>query len=147
MVEINNLTRLKIDEKFLKKVAGRVLAEEKKKTAGLSLAFVGPERIKKLNKKYLGKNRPTDVLAFGGEEMLSLKWKAQKPFKEGGEIVICLDKVKKNSARFKFAFKKELAMVLIHGILHLLGYDHERGAACAKKMNKKQEYYLNLFFK
>ena len=143
MIEINNLTTNKIDEDFLKKVAEKVLKEEGREE-NLSIAFIGQGRMRKLNRKYRGKNRVTDVLAFPASKVLFEKFKigpAQKM--EGlGEIVICLREVKKNAKRFNTSFKEELIRVLIHGILHLLGYDHEKDEIAAKKMEEKQNYYL-----
>jgi len=154
MIEINNLTTNPINEEFLKKVAkivlegehpsgGRVPAKTK-----ISLALVGSGRIRKLNKKYLGKNRVTDVLAFPQSRFLLEKSKTGQLEKiEGlGEIVLCLREVKKNTKRFGFTFEKELARILIHGILHLLGEDHEKSAKEAKKMEEKEEYYLSRTF-
>lgn len=118
MIEINNLTTSAVDKEFLKKIAKNVLKDEKKEV-DLSIAFIGQARMRKLNKKYRRKNRVTDVLSFS----------------DGlNEIVICLQEVKKNAKRYNSIIKKELARVLIHAILHLLGYDH-------KKMQKKEEYY------
>lgn len=135
MIEINNLTTVKIDKEFFKEITEKILEGEKKKEANLSIALVGQGRIRELNKRYRGKNRITDVLAFPNRE-LGL-----------GEIVICLREVKKNAKRFSSTFEKELARVLIHGILHLLGYDHEKSKTETKKMEEKQNYYLKLFFK
>jgi len=157
MIEVNNLTTSQVDEEFLKKVAEIVLGGEKKKNAELSIALIGQGRIRELNKRYKGKNRVTDVLAFPDKE-IGL-----------GEVVICLREVKKNAKKFSSTFEKELAQVLIHGILHLLGYGHEKpstraklgagpvphrnrvsGAGSdtqAKKTEGKQNYYLKLFFK
>lgn len=132
MIEVNNLTSFSVNEKFLKKIAEKALKGENKKEKDLSVALVGNERIKALNKKYLGKNKATDVLAFSGNGL--------------GEILICVKEVKKNSKKFKSDFKKEIARVLIHGILHLLGYDHEKSKIEAEKMKKKEEYYFQLFF-
>lgn len=145
MIEINNLTTNPVDEKFLKKVAEIVLKGEKKKEADLSIAFVGQGRMRELNKKYRRKNRVTDVLAFPESKLALEKFKVGPTQKiEGlGEIVICLREVKKNAKRFNSIFEKELARVLIHGILHLLGYDHEKDEDEAKKMEEKQQYYLN----
>jgi probable rRNA maturation factor len=143
MIEINNLTANPIGENFLKKIAEKVLKGENRKGIDLSIALVGEKRMKGLNRKYRKKNRPTDILAFGNKEVINLKLGV----KEAAEIVICPAAVRKNSARFNSIFKKELARVLIHGILHLSGYDHERNARNAGKMNKKEAYYLNLFFK
>ena len=130
MIEVHNLTTNPIDEEFLKKVAKKVLEEENKSETELSVALVGPGRMRKLNKKYLGKNRTTDVLSF--------------PDNGFGEIVICPKEVKKNAKRFKSTFEKELALCLIHGLLHLLGYNHEISKEKAKKMEQKQQYYLEI---
>ncbi len=128
MIEINNLTASPVDKKFLEKIAGSILKKEKKLDEDLSIALVGSERMRELNKKYRGKNLATDVLSF--------------QYGDSGEVAICLPQVKKNARRFKFTFKKELARVLIHGILHLLGYNHEGSKKTAKEMEKKQNYDL-----
>lgn len=64
MIEINNLASIKIDEKFLKKIARKILDKEKKGGLELSVVSVGPGRMKTLNKKYRKKNKMTDVLSF-----------------------------------------------------------------------------------
>ncbi|TFG35659.1 MAG: rRNA maturation RNase YbeY [Parcubacteria group bacterium] len=134
MIEVNNLTAHSIDKKFLKGLALKILKKESSgsnfKKKDLSVALVAPLRIKELNKRYRKKNRPTDVLSFQDKE----NW---------GEIVICPIEVKKNAKKFNSNFKKELSRVLIHGVLHLLGYDHEKDKE-EEKMRKKEEYYLNI---
>ncbi len=141
MIEIRNLTKVKIDRKALTAVAKKVLKSENIKLKGLSVVFLGSGEIRKLNKKYRGKNQPTDVLSFNQD--------CNFPFSEEelGEIAICPQQVKKNAERLGEKFKKELSRVLIHGILHLLGYDHEKNVNEARRMEEKQEYYLSLFFK
>lgn len=129
MIEINNLSSSykKIDKVFLKKIAEKVLkGENQKGKIEISIAVVNPDEIQKLNNQYRKKNKPTDVLSFGkiGEEI--------------SEIVICPEEVEKNGEDFK----KELARVLIHGILHLFGYDHEKKKTDAEKMFLKQDEYL-----
>jgi len=145
MIEINNLTTNPVDEDFLKKNAKIVLYEEGKKEANLSIAFVGQGRMREINKRYRGKNRVTDVLSFPESKVLLQKFKvgpAQKT--QGlGEIIICLREVKKNAKKFNSSFEKELNRVLIHGILHLLGYDHEKGEEEAREMEEKERYYLS----
>jgi rRNA maturation RNase YbeY len=142
MIEINNLTTNPIDEEFLKKVVKIVLEKE----TDLSIAFIGQGKMQKLNKIYRKKNRVTDVLAFPESKVLLEKFKTGPTRKTQGlgEIVICLREVKKNAKKFGETFEKELARVLIHGILHLLGYDHEQSEEEAKKMEEKQNYYLKL---
>ncbi len=183
MIEINNLTTVqRIDEEFLKKIAQKVLESEKEGNKNLSIALVGQGRIRELNKRYRGKNRVTDVLAFPNKDYNPPTTSSQPSVGPLGlgEIVICLREVKKNAKKFsvveetkvssspslnsvRSVFEKELVRVLIHGILHLLGYDHEKGEKTAKEveetkasslpfaaarvMEGKQNYYLKLFFK
>jgi len=159
MIEVNNLTTVSVDKEFLKKIAQKVLESENKKEADLSVALVGQGRMKELNKKYRGKNRVVDVLAFGENQ----KSKTSRPTADAvsragknqkfpvmsenklslGEIVICLREVKKNAKKHKSTLEKELAKVLIHGILHLLEYDHEKSEEAAEEMKKKQNHYLS----
>lgn len=144
MIEINNLTTNQIDEEFLKKVAKEVFKKEGRAKVELSIALIGQGRMRKLNKKYRGKNRVTDVLAFPETKVLLEKFKVGplQKVQSLGEIVICLREVKKNAKRFNSTFETELARVLIHGILHLLGYNHEISKQKAKEMEEKQNYYL-----
>ena len=122
MVEVNNLTTNKIDESFLIGLAKKVLQGENKKELELSIVLVGQGRIRELNRKYRRKNKATDVLSF--------------QYNDSGEVVICLSVLKKNAKKFKSTFKKELSRVLIHGILHILGYSHIT-------MKNKETYYLD----
>lgn len=145
MIEINNLTTNPVDEDFLKKIVSIVLEGEKiVKEVELSIALIGPGRMRKINRRYRGKNRVTDVLAFPESKILLEKFKVGvvKKVQGLGEIVICLREVKKNAKRFNLSSEKELARVLIHGMLHLLGYDHEK-AKEAKKIKEKEDFYLS----
>lgn len=78
---------------------------------GLTLIFVSPARIKKLNLIYRGKNRATDILSFP----LS---------KSEGEIYLCLAEIKKEARREGLTLEKMLSSLFIHGCVHLKGYDH-----------------------
>lgn len=139
MIETNNLTGSSIDEEFLKRVAQIVLKGEDKK-GDVSIVLVGPGRIKELNKKYRKKKKVTDVLTFGQSQKFPT---VPENKLELGQVVICLREVKKNAKRFNSTFRKELAQVLVHGILHLLGYNHEEDGSGAKKMSEREEHYLS----
>jgi len=128
MIEVNNLTRIKVDLNYLRKIAGKVLCGEKHDCMELAVSLVGSAEIKKLNKKYRKKDRATDVLSF--------------MYKDSGEIVLCPQIIKQNAKKYGGSFKKELTQVLIHGILHILGYNHEKGGKKAGKMRKKEDNYL-----
>ena len=143
MIEINNLTSVSVNRTFLKKVARKVLKDEKKKNLDLSVALVTGDKIKELNKKYRGRNKPTDVLSFNKLEFIDKKSKTQKFL---GEIIICPQEVKKNVVRFRLSLKEEMVNSLVHGILHLLGYEHEKFLKEAELMKKKQRYYFSKIF-
>ena len=129
MIELNNLTSTKVDEKFFKKVVREILNEEENSSFDVSIAIIGKDKIHSLNKKYRKKDKPTDVLSF--------QYGAGS-----GEIAICPEIVEEKSKKSRFSLEKEMARRLIHGTLHLLGYDHERGEAEAQKMQKKEELYF-----
>ena len=130
MIEINNLTANRIDKKNLKRIAERVLKGEKKEKKAISIALVGKIRIKELNRKYRKKNKATDVLSFS--------------YDGDGEIVLSPEIIKENARKFNLSTKKELARSLIHGILHLLGHDHEKTEKEEKKMQNLQDHYLKI---
>lgn len=138
------MTTVSVDEQFLKKVA-EVVLEGEEKEGEISIALVGQGRIRELNKKYRKKNRATDVLAFPESKVLLEKFRVGpiRKIQGLGEIVICLREVRKNAKKFGSTYNKELAKVLIHGILHLFGYNHERSEKEEKIMGKKEECYLS----
>ena len=133
MIEINNLTNFVVDKAFFTGVAKKVLKGENKGTEHVSVAFVSPAEMQKLNKRYRKKDKPTDVLSF--EKVSDFK-------EEAAEIIICPQVVRENATTSKLSLKKELAKMLIHGILHALVYDHEKSAPDAVKMEEKEKYYF-----
>ena len=146
MIEINNLTANSVDENSVKKIIEQVLQGEGiKDETELSIAFVGQGRIREVNKRYRGKNRATDVLSFPESKVLMEKFKIGPTEKIPGlgEMIICLREVKKNANKIELVFEKELAKVVIHGVLHLLGYDHEKSEQEEIEMQKKENYYLS----
>lgn len=156
MIEINNLTTAEIDEKFLKRVAQKVLEVKRPAFANLptskagasageagdvSVVLAGPARIRALNKKYRGKNRVTDVLAFSGKEQKGTsKFITPKKFQKFlGEIFICLPQAKKQAKKLGHSLKHELTLLLVHGILHLVGYEDEGSENEREKMREMEE--------
>ena len=125
MIEINNLSSFRVSRGRFSTVAKIVLKGENRVREKLSLAFVNKAEIKKLNKKFRNKNKATDVLSFELDSGYL------------GEIVICPEVVKT---------EQEMVKVFIHGILHLLGYEHEKSVKQAEEMKKKQEkYFIKVF--
>ena len=130
MLSFTNLTDYKIDKKRLEKTARKTFKIANiGKLKEISVVFVSSNKIKEINKKYRRKNRPTDVLSFG----------------ELNEVFVCPQIVKKQAKLLKIPFNSELTRVVIHGILHLAGYDHEKNAD-AMKMQIIQERIVKLIF-
>lgn len=124
-VEINNLVRARIDQGFIENTVKSVLKKLKVKKANVSIALVDRKTIRQLNKWYRGKDKVTDVLSFGtGKPRKFTSFFITKNYI--GEIVICYSQTKKQAREFGHTIKKELKILLTHGLLHLLGYNHQR---------------------
>ena len=111
----------------------------KKNTLICSLLLSGTKEIKNLNKKFRKKNKSTDVLSFPFYEKNQLNNKIRKE-KEVylGDIIINLSQVKKKNNKAKF--KEELNKLWIHGLLHLLGYDHKSNTKYLKMKKLENEF-------
>lgn len=94
----------------------------------LTVIFLDPLPAKKLNTQFRKKAYPTDVLSFAGCTDEDL-----------GELVICPQVIKKQAQEHELCFQQELGYMLIHGCLHLLGYEHETNAKDARKMFALQD--------
>ena len=126
-----DFTWLKDLEKILKSKKLRLDLKSLKKY--ISLALVSKKEIKELNNVYRNKDSITDVLSFNLDTKEVL-----------GEVVICLDQAKKQAKEKKNSIKSELKLLTIHGILHLLGYDHEISLKEAEKQENKEKEILEL---
>jgi len=104
-------------------------------TVELGLYLVAPERSQELNKKYRQKDKPTDVLSFPLNEH-GLKKYGILPL---GDIFICLEIAQRQANEMSIPADQELIRLVVHGLLHLLGYDHELSSDDEKKMIDLQE--------
>ena len=129
-----SLTRKKITE-----TARKILCIMDQPAAELSIMFVGDKKMSELNAAYRGIDRSTDVLAF---PQLSEKWEVRNK-KLLGDIVINVPCAESQAKMYGWGFYDEISRLLIHGTLHLLGYDHEKTVYMARKMRKKEQEILN----
>jgi probable rRNA maturation factor len=120
----------KVPIRGLKKIAQAILAVVGQADAELSLALIGNVEMQKLNAKYRGKDYPTDVLSFPMAEGLSPAGHLL------GDVIISVEKAQQQAEERGRSRDKELATLLIHGIVHLLGYDHERSTRAARAMKR-----------
>lgn len=108
----------------------------------VSVSFVNDNEIKELNKMYRGIDKETDVLSFPLIEDFNADFLDHAyPL---GDIVISIDQVKEQSKTYNHSFKREIAFLTVHSILHLLGYTHETEAE-EKEMFSRQEIILKGF--
>src|SRR3990167_1578206 len=112
-------------KKEIKKMVFFILKKLKKKSSEVSVHLVGGRMIKKINCLYRGKDEITDVIAFAMQEG---EWRGDKS--DLGDIFLCLPRIREQAKFFRVAYKEEFARMLAHGILHLLGYDHQRRKDC-----------------
>lgn len=116
----------------IKALAQAVLTAVGEADAELSLEFVGDGRMRRLNREYRRREATTDVLAFSMRE-------AHPPVASVlGDVVISLPTAARQAAAHGHGLEREVATLLVHGVLHLCGYDHERGMREAQRMFRKQ---------
>ncbi|MBD3328584.1 rRNA maturation RNase YbeY [Candidatus Peregrinibacteria bacterium] len=113
--------RMKLERLYppLREMADTVLDEHGVEEAEISLTFVGRDLIRRLNSRYLGRSGMTDVIAFG----LSEPGEPDGPLV--GDIYICVPRAASQARRLGLSLESELIRLAAHGLLHVLGYDHE----------------------
>lgn len=152
MLVVNNLTKSKISEKFLQGVAEKALKNLPKllkdnKKSEIELVIIGEKKMRSLNRDWRGKDKVTDVLSYESRkrEVESGKFKFVFP-PDGvvrlGQIFICASVAARQAREYGCSFQEEISRLLVHGILHLAGYDHEKNIKEEKKMMDLQEKIL-----
>lgn len=139
--EICNLTDFDISSylKDIKSVLKYALKIEKVKNANFNVIFVDNDYIHKLNKEYRNVDRPTDVISFALEDNKEEELSSVRML---GDIYISIDKAREQALEYGHSLRRELSFLSVHGILHLLGYDHMKKED-EKVMFAKQEEILN----
>jgi probable rRNA maturation factor len=126
VVVLNRQRRQRIDAARLRRVlrkAGRVL----RASGEVSVVLAGDGLLRRLNREYRGKDRPTDVLSFpgaGGEEGL-------------GDVVISVPTAARNARRLGHSVPRELDILALHGFLHVLGHDHETDDGAMDRLEQR----------
>jgi len=137
-IRVTNHNRSRgLNERFIRSVAASILKMIKRPAATeLEIVFLSDDRIRGLNKKYAGSDRSTDVLSFKlGEKEFG------RPDSFIGEILISSDTAARNSKIFGSTFGEEIVLYVIHGILHLFGYD-DTDARSRARMSEKENGIL-----
>ena len=127
MIELDNRTSLQVNETFLNSIAKTISDKE------IELIVTSNEEIRGINKEYREIDKPTDVLSFPYEDM---------PMSPLGSIVISSSYVELKAKELGHTEDNELALLFIHGLLHLIGFDHEIDNG---EMREEEERLINKF--
>ena len=151
----SQIRRVAFDQARLDRLARAILSDVGEASAELGVLFVGDQRMRGLNRRYRGKDCTTDVLAFAMRESFtphaSRFDKLTVPSQvEGrltpdmlGDVVIAVPTAVRQAKQGQRSLDEELTALLVHGILHLCGYDHERSEKDARRMQRRERMILS----
>jgi len=131
ILEVNNLSGCNFDEKKLKLTVEKTINKTRwtnffKKNVFVSAGFISEQEIQKINKQYRDKDYPTDILSFANFESADDLEKSKEENIFLGELLICLPDIQKYCQKKDISFEREFYKVFSHGILHLLGFNHNK---------------------
>jgi probable rRNA maturation factor len=156
----SRVRRITFDQMRLERSARAILTDVGETSAELGILFVGDQRMRGLNRRYRGKDRTTDVLAFAmrdvhAGERQGARGKGPRVKRKIllspaahlmpdilGDVVISIPTARRQAKEARRSLDEELACLLVHGILHLCGYDHERGEKEASRMHRRERMIL-----
>ena len=132
-LEYDNTEKSDIDENWVRSVCENILIDSNQNEASITFIFSNDDKLRKLKKEYFGEDVFTDTISFNLEE-------ESDPIE--GEVYISLERVSENAHTFQQDFITEYKRVIIHGCLHLLGYNDELPED-KTKMTELEEKYLS----
>lgn len=144
----NRQRAVAVNRAWLGLTADAVLLAARASSSELSLTLISDQRMRALNRRYRHTDRTTDVLAFPMQD-----WnRGLAPLPNGvspsslptwlGDVVISMPTAKRQASAYGHSLREELTRLLLHGVLHLLGYDHERSPQEATRMARKEKAVL-----
>jgi len=118
----------------IEKLVKKVISKENKISGDLNFIVTNDKTLKKINIKYLKHNFNTDVISFNYENQGNLS----------GEIYVSIDTVKRNAKNYKVSYRIELVRVMIHGVLHICGYE-DKNSQEKEKMREQEDWWLRVY--
>jgi probable rRNA maturation factor len=135
---------IKLNQRKIKEIIRKILQYLKvDEETEISVLFTNDKFIRALNNKYRGIDKPTDVLSFSLQEG-AIKSPEVESDKLLGDIIVSVETAQRQSNNLNHSIEKELTVLLIHGLLHLTGYNHEKGKDY-KIMREKESEILKIF--
>jgi probable rRNA maturation factor len=139
----NEFPEIKVDARKIEQQTGKVLTSLDCNEHEISILFIGDQRIRDLNQQFRDIDRPTDVLSFPQISEDELEAPGALVL---GDVAISLETARCQSEEHGLSFEEELTLLLIHGILHLLGYDHEVSDQEEERMRNKTRELFSLIY-
>jgi len=137
----NRQKRIKIDKRRIRIEVNNLLKLMDCANKEISITFVDNETIQRINKQYLSKDRPTNVISFSLQEG---EFGNINP-EILGDVIISVDTAYQDAKKGNLSFDEEILFLIIHGLLHLLGYNHENTSKVnSLKMKKKEKELFRL---
>ena len=137
----SRLTGTKVQRARFVRLAEQVLWAAGESASELSIELIGDRRMRRLNHVYRKKDRTTDVLAFAMQESFTPHASSLTPVMLG-DVVISVPTAFRQAREAGLSLDDELAALLVHGVLHLCGYDHERSEKDAVRMHRREQTIL-----
>lgn len=139
---IDKQKTIRIDRRSVRRLVKWILADHSCGDSGLSIVFANDEFVRELNLAYRKADRPTDVLAFAMRDVVAPGERRliEEPESVLGDVVISVDRAAVQARRFRRTVEHEILKLVAHGVLHLLGHDHER-AEERREMRKLENRY------
>jgi probable rRNA maturation factor len=134
-VDVSIAVGVGLDVALIERAARLVLDAIGRGDAELAVSLVDDGAIRELNRRYRGKDAPTDVLSFAQSEGEPLACAEPDSL---GDVVISVETARRQAERGGWTLDEELHRLLLHGVLHLVGHDHERGGAEARRMQAEE---------
>jgi probable rRNA maturation factor len=132
----SHVRHVTFDQACLDRLARAILSDVGEASAELGILFVGDQRMRGLNRRYRGKDRTTDVLAF------AMRGAPKSSSHLLGDVEIAVPTAARQAKQGHRSLDEELTVLLVHGILHLCGYDHERSEKEARRMHRRERIIL-----
>ena len=137
-VALNETVKSPLPRLVIKKIIQRAARFEPRLRGMADVTIVGKEKMRQLNKQWRGLDKSTDVLSFAWSEDQKYHGKSL------GEIYLCPAVLKPQAKRFKVPYKEEFTRMLVHGLLHLVGHDHDSKKKAAKMFTLQEKIVKKL---
>lgn len=137
----SHVQSVQVNKPLVARLASNILSAVGELSSELDLTFIGDRRMRRLNRLYRDTDQTTDVLAFAARDVRIPRAVRLTPWSLG-DVVIALPTAVRQARRENRSLNDEIAALLVHGILHLCGYDHERNKREARRMHRRERTIL-----